>query len=261
MLHILRWATVFLAFLATSALPVASDTLFEDLEIRAPELQISLRESHSGDPGRWHFSLVVHKSGDSTGSNLPTHEVIIDQKNTCMAYWGARPGGKSNPENRIFPTANLIPQGEPTDAKLKDKVTEIFRGLTPKKAKGFPIASGGFVNCLDWTMMAMQALRGAGYVSETDLAKFTTVFAEKNEELRKVTDPSTLEVCGLSSRALNGKPSPACQRKKASKAKSKPIAVPRLPKASALRKPVRNLNPQPRAGVRAPQGRGVARKG
>ena len=96
MLHLFRYAVLFVTLVGALALPIASEPLFDDLEARgmyhaldedlftharptAANLQISLRESKPRTPD-WHFALVIHPPGGADGGRLTAHEFVIWEK-------------------------------------------------------------------------------------------------------------------------------------------------------------------------------------
>lgn len=231
MLHLFRYAILFVALFGALALPVAPEPLFDELEAREIKLQISLRESKPRTEN-WHFALVMHSS-DPDGGKLAAHEFVIFDK--CMVYDNTRKAKTS--ADQIKATAKLLPGRARSDSQLETQITNLLRSKF-KDAGARPSSPGGFVNCFDFTMQAMEALQTAGYVDATGIAPFTQYYNANKEEVRQYTDAGTVAACSLSTRALGGKPNPAC-RGKATKGKKRAS-----PKGKAA--------PRPAQGKRAP---------
>lgn len=209
----LRFAVLVAAWLIAAALPLESEALFDDLEARATNVQISFRESHRNDANSWHFALVLHEPGHSAG-RLPVFEAALDDKKKCVYY---RPNpigsaGRETTEEQLVATANVVPaKKEKTDIALKSSVKNILLTVTPKG--GHPVDPSGFVNCLDWAMMAMRKLQEAKYVTAEGMAPFEKFYNDNAAAVHASRDPAMLKDCGLATRALGGKPNPACNVK------------------------------------------------
>ncbi|TEB23848.1 hypothetical protein FA13DRAFT_1778107 [Coprinellus micaceus] len=201
----LSFLTVGALFLGALAAPIAVGETFEDLEARAPNLAISLKEwfrlKPNGELQEWHFGLIAHAPGAVPDASdprkaFPLYHWTIDTDEKCMAF---ESGGttKSN-QGDLRVTGTLLPaKGETTDAALKKAVVAIFKAIPSSDVK-----KSGFRNCLDAATLGINHLLQAKYISATDYAKFKAFWDAKQEEVRRATDPQILAECGLTRRGF-----------------------------------------------------------
>ncbi|RDB30010.1 hypothetical protein Hypma_014008 [Hypsizygus marmoreus] len=197
------------------------------LERRAPNLQISLRETHKKTI-RWHFALIVHAPGAATRTAQTVYEHAIDEK--CMAFDDSRKASSST--EQITVTATLLSNGAPDDDTLRNRVKAIMKAVPP--ASQDSIGTGVFQNCFDFTVEAVRQLNANGYISADDYQKFRAYYDHDNyaKQVKDKTNAGTMKYCargianGCTPRAKPGAKGGAASPKVAAKPKPKSAGKP-----------------------------------
>lgn len=254
MFGILAYFALFVTFLTASGAPLAAHSSSNDIDIRAdavPTVQISLRETKPNTVD-WHFALVLHGPRPISNSWLPMHEVLRSAAGKCLEFETREKAYVTDGQLKVTTTVTSI--GEDSTSKLEAGVVGVFSEISRDK---FPVSKEGFVNCLDWTVMAMEALKQKGYVTEAGVAPFRAYRESKAAAVRAKTDAGTLAVCGITTRALNSKPNTACSRKgaKGRASTSKPPSKVAESKVSPPQRPGKKAVPRPRINTRPAPGR------
>jgi len=153
------------------------------LEKRAPELEVSLRESHP-ETTDWHFGLVIHVPGGIPGKDTVHHQLA--NKNTkCLEYTASERNVKAE---EIKVTAEIHLVHEKDAGELYESVTEIV-----SKVPNTPVTpDGNFANCLDFAVTAVRDLATSGHVTNADYERFVAYHNRVAPEVRRMTEHNTV---------------------------------------------------------------------
>lgn len=100
----------------------------------------------------------------------------------------------STKAGQIRATANLLPaKGEATEQQLIAAVRAILAQKRPSQVT----PSARFKNCLHFVWTSMVNLKTQGYITNEELQPFVAFYEENNKEVKRLTDPLTMQRCGV----------------------------------------------------------------
>ncbi|KAJ3508585.1 hypothetical protein NMY22_g16564 [Coprinellus aureogranulatus] len=185
-----------------AAAPTRLDTGYVELLPRAPSLSLSLTESHvlngDGSLREWHFGLSVHEQGSPVfGDTAQYYNLVLRKRKKCMEFQQTSPPGVTERiTGHPVVTTNLIAKNNEGD---NQQLLAAVQSRIPQnvESKIVPSMPDDFVNCLDYAAYATERLFKDGYVSVDGFEKIKGWWAEKKDEVRRMTNPEIFRLCGF----------------------------------------------------------------